>query len=169
MRAGTIILSLFLATGQSGIGQDADSYGDLTKQEVIKKWMAQAKAKELVRQILYKTVEQYRALRPDVPAEKWNEMQREAESNLDELMDSTVDVYDRYFSREEILQLLQFYESPVAQKFIALQPIIVEETSSIGAEWGRELERKLTRDRSSASTNRLYGPIQTNDTEIYDD
>src|SRR5215471_1023488 len=49
----------------------------------------------------------------------------------------TVDLYDKYFTAEEIKSLIQFYSSPVGQKATQVLPTLTQESTSRGMEVGR--------------------------------
>ena len=57
-----------------------------------------------------------------------------------------VDLYSRYFTNDEIKELIHFYESPVGRKTIQVLPTLTQESMTRGAELGqiatkRALER----------------------------
>jgi hypothetical protein len=49
----------------------------------------------------------------------------------------TVDMYDKYFTSDEIKALIQFYSSPVGQKTIQMLPAITQESARRGMELGQ--------------------------------
>jgi hypothetical protein len=49
----------------------------------------------------------------------------------------TVDMYDKYFTSDEIKALIQFYSSPVGQKTIQMLPVITQESARRGMELGQ--------------------------------
>jgi uncharacterized protein len=63
-----------------------------------------------------------------------------------DLIPTYVDIYDKYFTNEEINGLIQFYESPVGKKAIAVLPAITQEGMKRGMELGSTVgEKVLTR------------------------
>ena len=63
-----------------------------------------------------------------------------------DLIPTYVDIYDKYFTNEEINGLIQFYESPVGKKAIAVLPAITQEGMKRGMELGSTVgEKALTR------------------------
>lgn len=48
-------------------------------------------------------------------------------------------IYHKYLTSEEITQLIQFYQSPIGQKTMAILPVISTEAMQAGEEWGRSL------------------------------
>jgi hypothetical protein len=49
----------------------------------------------------------------------------------------TVELYDKYFTAEEIKALIQFYSSPVGQKATGVLPTLAQESTSRGMELGQ--------------------------------
>jgi hypothetical protein len=56
-------------------------------------------------------------------------------------LDHAVAIYDKYFSDDEIKGLIQFFEMPVAQKMISMNPQITKETLEEGRKFGRQAYR----------------------------
>jgi hypothetical protein len=52
-------------------------------------------------------------------------------------------VYNKYYSQEEIKQLIVFYESPLGRKVIEVTPLATQETMLIGQEWGEKLGQDI--------------------------
>jgi uncharacterized protein len=58
----------------------------------------------------------------------------------------SVALYDKYFTNEEILGLIHFYETPVGQKATQVLPSLVQESMARGQEQGQQATaRALTR------------------------
>jgi uncharacterized protein len=53
---------------------------------------------------------------------------------LDEMINAVVAVYQRHLSKTDLEELLRFYSSPVGQKLIREQPVIMQESMQAGAE-----------------------------------
>ena len=59
-----------------------------------------------------------------------------------ELLDLAMPSYDKNFSREEILGLISFYETPLGQKTIKILPILAADLQERGRKWGEDLGRQ---------------------------
>ena len=58
----------------------------------------------------------------------------------------TVSLYDKYFTNDEILGLIHFYETPLGQKATSVLPTLVQESMARGQEQGqRAAERAMNR------------------------
>src|SRR5262249_30084911 len=66
----------------------------------------------------------------------------QANMKLDDLLDLTIPVYDKYFSKEDIASLTQFYQTPLGQKVNSVLPKIAIETQTAAAKMGEDLGRR---------------------------
>ena len=65
-------------------------------------------------------------------------------SKLDQqtIVDLAVPVYEKYYSDDEIKQLIQLYETPLGQKMLATMPKLMAELQAAGEKRGQELGRE---------------------------
>ena len=65
-------------------------------------------------------------------------------SKLDQqtIVDLAVPVYEKYYSDEEIKQLIQLYDTPLGQKMLATMPKLMAELQAAGEKRGQELGRE---------------------------
>ncbi|MDR0732081.1 MAG: DUF2059 domain-containing protein [Treponema sp.] len=78
---------------------------------------------------------------PGVPAAFWTVFQ--SKLDMDGFVDLFIPVYDKYFTHDEIKGLLQFYESPVGRKLLAVTPLITQDSYGIGQTWGEKLAQDI--------------------------
>ena len=69
-----------------------------------------------------------------------------SQSNLQQLLDLIVPIYDKYFSDKEIKDLIQYYRTPLGQKTIEVMPKLVAESQEAGRKWGEALGRQSMSD-----------------------
>ena len=84
---------------------------------------------------------QMKTLAPNAPEEFWTEFR--ASMNPSELVDMMVPIYAKYFTHEDIVGLLAFYDTPVGKKLIASQPAIMQESMAAGAAWGQRVASEV--------------------------
>lgn len=58
-------------------------------------------------------------------------------SGLEPLVQSTIDIYERNLTLEEIRAFVAFYESPAGQKVSKAMPAILRESNQAGMKWCR--------------------------------
>jgi hypothetical protein len=62
------------------------------------------------------------------------------------LVDLAIPVYDKYFSKDEIERLTQFYQTPLGQKFLSVQPKVISETQAESMKIGQDIGRQAMLD-----------------------
>jgi hypothetical protein len=74
------------------------------------------------------------------------------------LIDRVIPIYTKYYSEEEIQKLIQFYETPLGQKTIALMPQVVKESVDLGRKWGEALSPELGAHLQKVLQREGFGP-----------
>jgi hypothetical protein len=64
-------------------------------------------------------------------------------SRLDEMIDKIAGIYAARFSAAELRQITDFYRGPVGQKFVQQLPGIMQESMTIGQQFGQQLAAEL--------------------------
>jgi hypothetical protein len=59
------------------------------------------------------------------------------------LIDQIIPIYDKYFTHQEILDLLTFYATPTGKKTISVLPIVLNESMMAGQRWGESLNSEI--------------------------
>lgn len=67
----------------------------------------------------------------------------EKEINEDELVNLVIPVYDKYYTHDDIKQLIAFYHSPLGKKQISIMPSITSDSYAAGQQWGRSIAEKI--------------------------
>lgn|SRR5690348_3868296 len=98
-------------------------------------------------QMINSLINTFEQQNPDVPAEFWNGFKKEV--NTSDLINIIIPIYTKYYSDDDILQLIQFYKTPLGQKVIEKLPLITRDSYSAGAAWGKHLAEKLIEDMKS--------------------
>jgi hypothetical protein len=86
-------------------------------------------------------ISQQRALNPQVPGAFWDAFIAHARRDTAQLLDMLVPIYATHLTRDEIEQLIRFYESPIGRRFTAVAPLITQESMAAGQTWGAALGR----------------------------
>ncbi len=76
---------------------------------------------------------------PQVPAEFWDLFLTRAKGGADSLARLIAPVYVEAFTEQELRDLLAFYRTPLGQRLIERQPMILTRSSQIGQQWGAAL------------------------------
>ena len=55
-----------------------------------------------------------------------------------QMIDLAVPIYQRNFTEQDVRGLLAFYRTPLGQKLLKVQPVIMRESMLAGEQWGRQ-------------------------------
>jgi hypothetical protein len=99
---------------------------------------------QLGKQVLDQMFAQFRTTMPQVPAAAWDELQ--ARLKPEQLVDMVIPIYARHLQQEDIRALIAFYQSPAGQRFVAAQPVILQESMAAGSVWGQEVAKEVAED-----------------------
>jgi hypothetical protein len=62
---------------------------------------------------------------------------------LDEILDKIAALYARRFAPAELREVAQFYRGPTGQKFVQQLPGIMQESMTIGQQFGQQIGSEL--------------------------
>lgn len=116
----------------------------------INKLMEIAGTKQLLKQMVARILTPYKKYYPELGDHVWDEFT--SDDSLRAQMDRTVSVYDKYFTHQEIKDLIAFYNSPVGQKYTRVMPAVAADLMTLGQEWGREIAAKIKVKAGEAAT-----------------
>jgi uncharacterized protein len=78
---------------------------------------------------------------PNAPTEFWDEFMKEVKPET--LIELTIPAYAKHYTDEEVLQLIDFYRTPLGKKVIEKMPLVAQESYVVGAEWGKKLGEQV--------------------------
>jgi len=60
----------------------------------------------------------------------------------DSLVQQMIPIYAKYFTRDDVRELLAFYESPLGRKMVQNMPLLLQDSAMVGGQWAqREMPR----------------------------
>lgn len=84
---------------------------------------------------------------PDLPEAKVNAIKQVIGDVLKEQMPSLLEhiapLYAKYYTADEIRQLIAFYKSPLGVKMLRVNPTLMRESTALGEQWGKDLQPML--------------------------
>ncbi len=120
------------------------------KEEAIRELMSMTGASNMGRQVMEQMRPALRQAVPGIPDSFWDEFM--AEVRMEEMTDLVVPIYAKYFTTEDLEQLVAFNKTPLGRKVIATMPALMKESMAAGQEWGRKVaERAYRKAQASAS------------------
>lgn len=78
-----------------------------------------------------------------VPAEVWDDMEKEMIKDLDDFYDKLTIICYKHFTEDELKKMIEFYESPIGKKMVKETPAMLKESMDAGRIWGEEIGRKM--------------------------
>jgi len=88
-----------------------------------------------------------RKARPDIPQQLIEALPVEIEAvfsaNMPSFTAQVIPLYDKYFTGEEIKQMIAFYSSDLGRKTISVMPSLLQESMAIGQKWGQSLAPEI--------------------------
>ncbi|MDR1388860.1 MAG: DUF2059 domain-containing protein [Treponema sp.] len=131
-----LAFALIFTIGMSAFG----IYGQ-TKNDDILKLLRVSGSDKLANQVMNAMIPQFRQLVPDIPDEFWIKFNEKL--NVDDLLYACIPAYDKFYTHDEIKQLIAFYESSLGKKMVEVTPLLVQETMAIGQKWGEKLSQDI--------------------------
>ena len=89
-------------------------------------------------------IKYYKQNNPQISSEYWDNASKHVD--YDELVQKLIPVYSKHFTEQEIVDLLNFYNTSTGKKMIDKMPVILKESMEIGRKWGIELAQKIEKE-----------------------
>ena len=112
-----------------------------SKHEDLKELMELTGAGQLGIQVMEQMIGSFKQGNTGIPDKFWDEFMSEV--NVNELVELVIPIYGKYLTRNDVKQLIKFYKTPVGEKLIEVQPMIMQESMMIGQEWGQKIAEKV--------------------------
>jgi uncharacterized protein YqeY len=112
-----------------------------SKQQAIKELLDVTGSAKLGMQVVNNMVSMYQKSYSKADSSFWNEFLKEV--NPDEFMSLTIPIYDKYFTEEEIRQIIAFYKTTTGKKIISTMPLVMQEAMTAGEAWGKQVGEKI--------------------------
>jgi uncharacterized protein len=73
-----------------------------------------------------------------------NFKKEDLEDIIHDIENEIIPIYDKYFTDEEILGIIKFYDTPIGQSYLSKMGIVAMESMKIGNKYGEMIYNKLT-------------------------
>ncbi len=80
------------------------------------------------------------------------------QKNIPALLDATTKLYAATFTREEIDQMIVFYDTPLGRKIIKTMPQLQQSGTGVGIEWGKRVLSEMTPELKQKLEERGLNP-----------
>jgi hypothetical protein len=126
-----------------GAGLVCSAYGQTKKQDIVR-LLDITNTKSQANQMFDLMLPEMKQLAPQAPETFWTLFR--SRMNVNTFVDLFVPIYDRYFSHEDIKELIRFYETPIGKKMLDVTPLITKESFAIGQEWGQRIGQEVVNE-----------------------
>ena len=142
--AALVTLAWVLAAGGTAFAQDIIDKAEKAKRDDIRKLMKLTGSAEVGKQVMDQLFVTFKQSMPSVPPEFWDKISHKVDAN--EMVELIVPIYAKYFSHDEIRQLIKFYESPLGKKLTKVLPDVTRESMEAGQKWGQKLAEEVMKE-----------------------
>lgn len=81
--------------------------------------------------------------RPDIPPKVLDVLPEEIgavfDANIGSFKEAMIPLYHKYFTGDEIKEMIRFYSTDLGQKTVKVLPALMNESMSVGRKWGESL------------------------------
>ena len=112
------------------------------KEQKVRRLMVLTGAEDSGKQMLDMMTQHFQQM-PNIPRgfmEKFREVAAEQS-----IVDLLVPVYMKHYSEEDLDAAIAFHESAAGKRFLAAQPLVMQEAKEVGEQWGVRLAEKALR------------------------
>ena len=148
MKKGLLFLAAFVLLTFGAQAQSAEFKASVRKLMAVSG--SDATLKMIPEQILSMIEQQAPALPESVKAEIQAMFSEEA---LLSLMDRMVPIYAKYYTQQDMDDLIAFYDTPLGKKLSTVQPQITLESMSVAQQWAAEIGQKVASKTMQSSTS----------------
>jgi hypothetical protein len=111
----------------------------------IRELMSLTGSGDLGMQIMNNMVVSLKQIKPEIPDSFWEGIVKE--------VNAIIPVYQKYYSEEDLREVIEFYRTPAGQRLIQVQPHVFQESWQVGQEWGRQVAERVL-EKSKAYENK---------------
>ena len=111
-----------------------------TKEQKVRQLLVLTGAGNLGVQVIDGLMGNMKQALPNVPAEFWTEFRKSVKPS--EMIDLVVPIYAKHLEESDIDELIRFYGSPTGKRFVAQQPLILQDSMMAGQKWGEALAQR---------------------------
>ena len=155
MRIIAILIGLTLTTAPTVISQTpnaqagsavAEKKVDPEKERSIRKLIQLTRAEQTMLDGMKIGLDAQKTAQPDIPDVFWDEFIKRATANIGDFVTILVGVHDRHYTKEQIDQMIAFFETPVGRMMAEKQPAVALETVAAAERWGMKMGMQVMMD-----------------------
>ncbi|WP_088239981.1 DUF2059 domain-containing protein [Calothrix rhizosoleniae] len=107
----------------------------------IKKLMEITGSKKMSQQVMNQMIAGMRKQLPQVPQQFWDGVIAEYDPNI--IMNELIPIYAKYYTNDELEQIVAFYETPLGKKITQVMPQVMQESMQVGQKYGVQIAQTV--------------------------
>lgn len=111
------------------------------KAEKIQKLLELTGSGKVGAQVAKQMIVTFQKTYPKVDQKIWDELANEIKA--EDLIALMIPIYDKYYTEDDVDQLIVFYNTPIGKKSTEVLPAISQESMAAGQAWGRKIGEKI--------------------------
>lgn len=137
------------STAVSALKAGDSALRQLTKEQLAERLIQASGGEKLGAQIFDQIIAQFSQSRLVAPemATKLRE-----KVNTNELVKLIVPVYTKHLAETEMIEMIEFYETPTGKSVVSKLPLIAQESMGVGQAWGANLAQTVMTELSAVGT-----------------
>jgi len=133
-----VLVACFCFSAVTASAADQKTAG--AKEQKVRRLLTLIKAEAMAGQMLDVMMGSMQENLGDGSDEFWKSFKSQVK--VDELVEMLVPVYADNLDESDIDGLIEFYGSPVGQKFVSKQGIIIQQSMAVGEKWGAQVAER---------------------------
>ena len=119
---------------------------DPEKEKSIRKLIELTRATQTMLDGMKVGLDAQKKAQPGIPDVFWEEFIKRATANIDEFVTILVGIHDRNYTKEQIDQMVAFFQTPVGRMMAEKQPTVALETVAAAERWGMKMGMQVMMD-----------------------
>ena len=95
--------------------------------------MEKTEVTEMGIQVVLEMIDSFKEMAPEVPDKFWRDFVTEMKT--DDIINLHLPIYNKYYTHQDIKDLIKFFDSPIGKKMIKMQPYILQESMLEEEKW----------------------------------
>ncbi len=112
-----------------------------SKNEKIKQLLELTGSGKMAIQMMNQMMANLKTTHSKAGDEFWEDFKKEIRA--EDIENMIIPIYDKYYTENDIEQLIAFYNSPIGKKMISTMPQVIQESMVVGQNWGKQIIEKI--------------------------
>jgi uncharacterized protein len=144
-----IIFSVLLFSASSVVAVEISKEKQVDIEKLLEITGSLAIGKQMSDMVVTQMTQAIKKIRPDLPSELFDVLREEVigviEESLPVYVSTIIPLYHKHYTHDEIKELIRFYHTDLGKKAIRIMPTLMQESMSLGQQWGQALAPEIQR------------------------